>query len=656
MQLAHSGDERLTGLRVRGDAEGGILGGELLEGAAQPLLVDLGLRLDGDRDDGVGELHALEHDRMALVAERVPRRRVAQPDPGGDVARVDVLDLLALVGVHLEEPSDALLLALDGVVDVGARAHDAGIDPEERERPDVGIAHDLEGERREGLRVARQALLLVPFVGIAPLDGWDVERRRQVVDHRVEERLDTLVLEGAPAHDRYDLHAQRPGTDRGADLGLRDRLAVQVLLHEPLVDVRERLDEALAARPSRFEMIFGNVLLAVARAEALVLPHDRLHRDEVDHPPEVVLRAERELQHDRVPPQPLADLPNDPVEISTHPVHLVDEGHTRDAVAVRLSPDRLRLRLHTPDAAEHGHRAVQHPEAPLHLDREVDVARSIDDVHPVVAPEARGRRRRDGDAALLFLHHPVHHRGPLMDFTDLVADAGVVEDPLGGRRLPRIDVRHDADVAGAFERDGAWHGYEPAGAEALPAVVGESLVGLRHAVGVLLLLHGAAAAVGRVEDLPGEPLDHRLLRTGAGVLYHPAHGERPAPLRPDLDGHLVGGTPDAPRTHLDQGLHLLERTLEDADGILLGAFTHQIERTIEDTLGKALLAVVHHRVHELRHRPILVLRIGQHLSPLDLAFTWHGYGTLRLWPDGDLPSRRTPFVHFGLFAPYFERP
>src|SRR5207249_2490451 len=150
-----------------------------------------------------------------------------------------------------------------------------------------------------------------------------------------------------------------------------------------------------------------------------------------------------------------------------------------------------------------------------------------------------------------------------MDFTDLVADAGVVEDPLGGRRLPRIDVGHDADVAGAFERDGAWHGCEPAGAEALPAVVGESLVGLRHAVGVLLLLHGAAAAVG---------------------------------------------------------------------------------------------LVVHHRVHELRHRPILVLRIGQHLSPLDLAFTWHGYGTLRLWPDGDLPSRRTPFVHFGLFAPYFERP
>src|SRR5262249_53981926 len=77
--------------------------------------------------------------------------------------------------------------------------------------------------------------------------------------------------------------------------------------------------------------------------------------------------------------------------------------------------------------------------------------------------------------------------------------------------------------------------------------------------------------------------------------------------------------------------------LEDADSIFLGAFTHQIERPIQDALGKALLAVVHHGVDELRHRPILEFRIGQHLSPLDLTFTWHGCGTPGLRPDGDLP-------------------
>ena len=95
----------------------------LLQRAAELLLVGLRLRLDGDRDDRLRELHALEHDRLVLVAERVARGGVAEADRGGDVAGVDLLDLLALVGVHLEEPADALLLPLDRVVDVRAGLH-----------------------------------------------------------------------------------------------------------------------------------------------------------------------------------------------------------------------------------------------------------------------------------------------------------------------------------------------------------------------------------------------------------------------------------------------------------------------------------------------------------------------------------------------------
>ena len=77
----------------------------------------------------------------------------------------------------------------------------------------------------------------------------------------------------------------------------------------------------------------------------------------------------------------------------------------------------------------------------------------IDDVDPMVAPERRRRSRRDRDAALLLLRHPVHRRGALVDLAHLVGAAGVVEDPLGRRRLARIDVGHDPDVPDAVERD-----------------------------------------------------------------------------------------------------------------------------------------------------------------------------------------------------------
>jgi len=44
--------------------------------------------------------------------------------------------------------------------------------------------------------------------------------------------------------------------------------------------------------------------------------------------------------------------------------------------------------------------------------------------------------------------HPVHGRGPFVDLANLVRDTRVIEDALGGRGLPRINVRHDPDVPG----------------------------------------------------------------------------------------------------------------------------------------------------------------------------------------------------------------
>src|SRR5262249_29384851 len=120
----------------------------------------------------------------------------------------------------------------------------------------------------------------------------------------------------------------------------------------------------------------------------------------------------------------------------------------RHAVLVRLAPHRLRLRLDAAHGAEDRHGAVEHAQAALDLDREVDVPGRVDDVDAVLAPEAGRRGGGDRDAALLLLLHPVHLGRALVDLAHLVRDARVVEDTLGGRGLPRIDVRHDPDVSG----------------------------------------------------------------------------------------------------------------------------------------------------------------------------------------------------------------
>ena len=64
-----------------------------------------------------------------------PRRRVLQTDRRRDIAAVDDVDLLAVVRMHLENTSDALLAVLRRIVDIRAGVQRAGVNAEERERP-----------------------------------------------------------------------------------------------------------------------------------------------------------------------------------------------------------------------------------------------------------------------------------------------------------------------------------------------------------------------------------------------------------------------------------------------------------------------------------------------------------------------------------------
>jgi hypothetical protein len=75
------------------------------------------------------------------------------------------------------------------------------------------------------------------------------------------------------------------------------------------------------------------------------------------------------------------------------------------------------------------------------------VAGGVDNVDLVLIPETGRRRRRDGDATFLLLRHPVHRGGTIVHLTDLVRDARVIQDALGGGGLAGVDVSHDADVA-----------------------------------------------------------------------------------------------------------------------------------------------------------------------------------------------------------------
>src|SRR6185437_10445543 len=130
VQFAHASDDRLAGVLVSMDAEGWVFFSQALQRDAHLILVGLRLWLDGDLDDWRREDDILQQDRIILVAERVAGEGVLQADRGADVARIHLFDVFAVVRVHLQEPSNPLLLALRRVVGVGASRECARIDPE----------------------------------------------------------------------------------------------------------------------------------------------------------------------------------------------------------------------------------------------------------------------------------------------------------------------------------------------------------------------------------------------------------------------------------------------------------------------------------------------------------------------------------------------
>src|SRR5690606_3393444 len=102
----------------------------------------------------------------------------------------------------------------------------------------------------------------------------------------------------------------------------------------------------------------------------------------------------------------------------------------------------------------------------------------------------------------------------------------------------------------------------PAAAAALPAIVREGLVRLRHAMHIFALLHGSSAILGSLEELGRKTLRHALLRALARRINRPAHGQRHLADRTHLDRHLVGGTTDAAGLDLDHGPHVVQALLE----------------------------------------------------------------------------------------------
>ena len=290
------------------------------------------------------------------------------------------------------------------------------------------------------------------------LRRWDVERRRQVGHNRVEQGLHALVLERRAAEDRIEGARQDRLTQALLDHFHRRLFAAEIGFHRLVVELDGVLDHVVARLFGLRPHVVRDLFVVEVCAETVIVPDNRLHANEVDQALEAGFGADRQLDRHGLRAQTVADRFHALFEVGADLIHLVDKHDPRNVVAVSLTPDGFGLRLNALVAVQHRDGAVEDAQAALDFNGEVHVAGGVDDVEAMALPESGRRGGRNRDAAFLLLLHPVHRRSAIVHFADLVALAGVIQDPLSRRRLTGVDVSHDAEVTVVCEFVRAGHG------------------------------------------------------------------------------------------------------------------------------------------------------------------------------------------------------
>ena len=142
-------------------------------------------------------------------------------------------------------------------------------------------------------------------VRVDALDRRHVERRRQIVDDRVEQRLHALVLEGGAAQHREEGAGDHGLADQLLERRLVGHFAFEVGGDRVIVEFDGRLDHLVAVFLGLIEHVGGNVDVVVLGAEGFIVPDHAFHANQIDDALEILLGADRQLDGDGLGAKPV---------------------------------------------------------------------------------------------------------------------------------------------------------------------------------------------------------------------------------------------------------------------------------------------------------------------------------------------------------------
>src|SRR5262249_26247891 len=202
-----------------------------------------------------------------------------EPGQGDDISSARFLDVLAVICVHLQHAADSLAGTFYAVEYLAARRDDPGIDTDKAQRADKGITHNLEGESGKRLVVGATAHDRLLRADLDAVDRGNIGGGRQIIDHRVEQRLHPFVLKGRTAQHRHKGPTDRSFTDAMLQRALTRLLASEISFERRVVLLDRSLDQFCPGSPGFFHHLGWYLDNVELRTEGLVAPFDGAKAD-----------------------------------------------------------------------------------------------------------------------------------------------------------------------------------------------------------------------------------------------------------------------------------------------------------------------------------------------------------------------------------------
>ena len=233
-----------------------------------------------------------------------------------------------------------------------------GVDADEGQLADKRVSHDLECQRRKTARCqpACASMASSGLSGLMPCVSRHIQRRRQIIHHRIQQRLHAFVLEGRAA--------TAPGTTFRAMVDLAQRSAQFVggnglRLRETCAAFRRRFRRRSrpAARGSfGFLLQFGGNFFVLRTSAPMVSSRQTIAFMSIRSttPLKLVFLSDGNLNRDGLGVEALADGIDGVLEIGAHLVNLVDKANSRERRIYRPG-----ARLFPTAAARHARRQTQ---------------------------------------------------------------------------------------------------------------------------------------------------------------------------------------------------------------------------------------------------------------------------------------------------------